>query len=469
MTPRTHIIGALCRLFLIFCIFVPSLTSALERPDRLSLQSLLQSEKYADLERELSSYQTAYENRKTSDTVVSQAFGSFGNSAPWLEKRLNTWLSKYPNSYSAYMARGAYYNHLGWLSRGGRYTHKTSKEQFKDMHSYFINAARDFNSALNLNPKLTVAYDYLIGIDSATKKTSLKKELFRKAMQIDVASFVVRSRYLWTLQPKWGGSVEVIKEFLKESEKYVSQNKELKVLPGYLEYFLADSARKGSRNLARELYSRSLKYGNYWWFKYQRGKNSYFERDYQNALQDFTAVLKKHPNYVGALKHRGWTLLKLKQPTEALRDFNLALRLDAMEPHALRGRGKIFLKRKEYYSALADFDNALVYGAHKSQNWFLRGKAHLYGMKNYQKAASDLKQALKVSPKKRVYWYHYGVAQHYTGDCDIVNSLNVYINLCELKGGCKKKRVRWAKNTVNIISQTRTLQARGKGSTKRCL
>lgn len=424
-------------------------------PDKLTILSLLREEKFKELDALLSSYQKAYENRSINETVVSRAFHSFSNSDPMLEVHLNKWLIQMPKSYSAYLARGIYYEHLGWLSRGFKFAEDTSQGQFKSMKIFFALASKDLKQALSLNPKLIVAYEFLMRISTVIDRPTKILELLRKVEQFDPSSFMIRSLYLFSLQPKWGGSIKAMKLFINKSKKDFSINPKLKVLSGYVPYTRADMARlEGKRQAAVRYYNLALDYGEYWWFLYKRGYNYYWMKEYDKALKDFTLALNIYPQHVDMLTQRAWTYLKLERNQEALQDFNLAIKLDALKPYALRGRGILFCSQKQYRKGLLDFTNALKYGAHMSINWWERGSLNLYELKNYNQAASDLEKAIELNPYRKSYWYHYSKALYKKRDCDIVVSLKTYIRLCGKKDTCVTKRVNWAKNTLEQVVGT---------------
>lgn len=423
-------------------------------PDKLKILSLLRDEKYKELDKLLSSYQALYESDTLNDVFVINGYYSFANSDAKLEFKLNKWIKQMPKSYSAYLSRAIYYKNLGWLSRGYAFAGDTSESQFQNMRNFFILAINDFKIALSLCPKLILAYEGLISI-SMTFDTppEANEAILRKAEQFDPASLIIRRRYVLSLQPKWGGSVDKMKTFIKESKEYFNTNPKLKILSGYVPYTLGDMIRKEDRLKALEYYNQALSYGDHWWFYYTRGLNFYYMDKYNEAVNDFSQALRLNPQDVDVLERRGWVYYKLDRYQEALQDFNLAINLDALEPHALRGRAVTYVALKEYNNALIDYTNALKYGSHKHKNWWLRGYLNLYELKNYDQAVNDLKKATELKPNSKKYWYNYTVALFYKKDCAITSSLKTYLYLCKKKE-CKTDNVQWAQKTLEYFEKS---------------
>jgi tetratricopeptide (TPR) repeat protein len=417
-------------------------------PDKLKILSLLKDERFKELDNLLSSYQASYEADTSNDASVIKGYYSFENSDTKLEFKLNKWIKRMPKSYSAYLSRAIYYKNLGWLSRGYAFAQDTSESQFENMRNYFALAINDLKTALSLNPKLIMAYESLISI-SMTVDTppGTNEAILRKVEQFDPASFLIRRRYIFSLQPKWGGSIDEMKAFINESKQYCDMNPRLKIISGYVPYALGDMIRKKDRLKALEYYNQALSYGDHWWFFYKRGLNFYFMDKNNEAIKDFSRALLINPQHSEVLSSRGWAYYHLDRYQEALQDFNLAINLDALEPHTLRGRGSTYYAQQKYNNALMDYTNALKYDGHNHKIWWLRGRLNLYKLKNYAQAVNDLKKAIDIDPYNKKYWYNYSRALYYNNDCSATSSLKTYLNFCN-KQECKTGKIKWAKKAL---------------------
>ena len=90
--------------------------------DKRIWKKLLQDHKFEILDKEFGKLQKAYENDPNKEIVLSQAFQSFANSDALLEKDIALWVKQRPDSNNAHLALALYYFHIGWLSRGYRWS-----------------------------------------------------------------------------------------------------------------------------------------------------------------------------------------------------------------------------------------------------------------------------------------------------------------------------------------------------------
>lgn len=436
-------------------VFSPAiaLSGSAEFPDKLEFVQMLREGKVKLLDARVSGYQRAYEAApiKEKEELVAFTVSAFENSDPGLEPKLNEWIAQMPGSYSARVARGSYYRHLGWLSRGANYASETAREHMSRMRGYFDRAALDYREALSMNPKLSVAYASLIEMAMVYGDRKSTEELLRKALQIDPYSFEVRQSYLFALQPKWGGSAQEMKQFVGDMEKHVPKNPGLAILQGYINYTEANNLqRAGKRREAVELYNRALQFGNHAEFFYARGKNYYWLDDYNRALADFDDALKLRPQVPAILAQRGEAYHKLGEFDEAMKDFNAALQLDPLFPDAWQGRSRVFWSQKRFNEALQDIENALKLQPHDAYNLWNKGRL-LLRLKDYSKAASSIKRASELRPEVAGIWYDYGQALHHQGDCAAVDALDRYLTLCNRGQTCTPKQREWA---VGVIKDT---------------
>lgn len=416
--------------------------------DKLELLQRLTEAQYDSIDKRLSALQTAFEQGQTSDLPVEHAFNAFENAEPALLKHLDAWRAHRPDSYAALLARGIHHAKLGWLARGGALAINTSEQQMGEMRRYFSIAQNDFNAALKINPTLTLAYAHLIRISMTINSPADTEALFRRAEAIRPDSFILRRQYLWSLQPKWGGSLQAMRAFLKETEPHMTKNPALKELMGYPYLVLADALEDHDRNESENLLNKSLTFGDHWRFYYERGINRYYQKQYNEALSDLSRALALNPQDPDTLGWRSKTHERLDNKSAAHADINLALRLNAMDDRWLRMRGRMAYEEKRYADALPDFEDALKFGGHAAYNWWNSGKTYLYGFKDYIHAAERLKRASELEPENAQYQYSYALALYHLRDCAIKTTLEKYISLCDNGARCGDKEQAWARNVI---------------------
>ncbi len=144
--------------------FLTAGAAASEPGSPLEILELLRNREFAALDERLSRAQAAFERRELSESAVNQAYFAFDNSDPGLEAPLEDWITERPDSPVAWIARSRYYFHRGWIVRGSDFYHETPGERVEAMVVAFQHADRSLAKALELNPKLAVAYDTRIGV-----------------------------------------------------------------------------------------------------------------------------------------------------------------------------------------------------------------------------------------------------------------------------------------------------------------
>ena len=70
-----------------------------------------------------------------------------------------------------------------------------------------------------MDDKPVLSYLHAIDISSAHSEADESRRLFDLAVKIDADNFIVREKYMGTLQSRWGGSAEEMAAFLQECDK----------------------------------------------------------------------------------------------------------------------------------------------------------------------------------------------------------------------------------------------------------
>jgi len=146
----------------------PAQLSQAQRDSRGESRTLLEGDRYAELDARMNGFQQAYRDNSLDDVGLVREFAAFMEADPALEAKFDAWIHAYPNSYAARLSRGIYYVKCGVQTRG-------TKER--------------------------------------------NRELLSAALQLDPISIMVRRPYMMTLETRWGGSLGEMTSFLEESRK----------------------------------------------------------------------------------------------------------------------------------------------------------------------------------------------------------------------------------------------------------
>src|SRR5262249_40724208 len=159
-----------------------------------------------------------YATGEIPDTTLRDRFRVFYPTDPTLAAHYDAWISQFPKSYVAHLARAIYYKKIGMQSRGTEYIKNTTAAQLDGMTNAFRKALADLHTCVNLDPKPTLAYAHAMDISSFSSQGD-ERELEELAAKADPGNTVVRVKYMQHLEPRWGGSWEEMQDFLEESRR----------------------------------------------------------------------------------------------------------------------------------------------------------------------------------------------------------------------------------------------------------
>lgn len=378
-------------------------------PDRLEILAKLDRRDFDGLERLLDGLQAAAEREIALEAAADFAFDSFATGRPGVGEAVQQWAKARPKSAAAQLAAGRYFANLARERRGSEFADKTSPAQFAAMAATFDQAEPYLKAALALNPKLTGAYDTLIGMAMFRGDDDAEAGWLAKGLAVAPASYRIRRAHLQALLPRWGGSHQAMAAFAKDSQKYVAQSPKLKTLLGLVAWdqgSLAVDAEDYAK--AVELFSQALEAGG------ESAPVFYFRADarnqlkqFESALQDAEAALRLYPQDSEYLAVRARALAGLGKLEAAVADLELANAIDPCGECTKNLRqwlvGKLVYEGSQAYSqgqlekAKTRYGQALRLEPNRAQTYYWRGRGYLAG-KAYPEAEADLQQAFKLDP-----------------------------------------------------------------------
>ncbi len=297
-------------------------------PNQLRLRALLRHRQFAELDSEIEDYQTQFEADFRKENWVAAALEAFRIHDPALQAHLNEWIRARPTSFAAYAARGEYFNDLGWAARGTKFAKDTSPEQFREMERHHKRSRADYEKAIALRPRLVAAYQGLIGIGSPNSASDkLMAGWLSRALAACPDCFYVRTVYLRGLQPRWGGSYELMDRFADEAARQ-SSNPRIRVLAGFAAEDQCHVASDEDDTKALSLCNQAVEHGDSAPFFALRGLVRGNLKDMAGAIEDYDRALDISPQHVKALARRGSKLAESKEWDCSERDLVLAHRLD---------------------------------------------------------------------------------------------------------------------------------------------
>jgi hypothetical protein len=182
--------------------------------------NLLRQSRYVELDAKMNGIQRSYESGKITDERLLHEFRAFYDTDPALAGRYDAWVEKMPRSYSALLARGIYLRFVGKQARGSAYIDDTPARQIEIMSAYLAKAMRDYNASLTLTNKPLLTYHSIIAVtmlDAMIGGDELARRMLDESIRVDPRNFVVRYKYFASLQTRWGGSLQQMLDFDKQT------------------------------------------------------------------------------------------------------------------------------------------------------------------------------------------------------------------------------------------------------------
>ncbi len=133
----------------------------------------------------------------------------------------------------------------------------------------------------------------------------------------------------------------------------------------------------------------------------------------QQALGDYNKAISIDPKHARGYSGRGMAYYRLGKPKEAVRDFERALALDARHTYAWIGLGDVKVDSADFDGALAEFNKAIEVNPTSAQAFAGRGLGWA-GKREYDRAMADFRRAgdlLRTAADAWSYYYR-GLARH---------------------------------------------------------
>lgn len=444
----------------LFLGFAPG-AQALTYPDKLELINLLETGSLNKLERRLEVFQSAFENGRASDQWVESAYLAFANSDPRLAEKLDRWVESAPDSYAALGARGVYFWRLGWMARGSETGFRPSRDQIRLMREFFALAEADLETAIDLRPEFSLAYALLIDIGMVSDRRDDQTFLMRRALKVVPGTFVVRERYLASLEPAWRPqwsdeqSLEEITHYASLVQDATTRFPRLLPLTGYGHFVRAKlTFAAGDHTTAKGLIALSLRAGQFWRYHDLAGRIQMRERQCGLALLSFDHALAQRPQDAALFGLRGEARRCIDGNDGALDDWDRALAFDAMEPKYLLAKGEALFLLGRHDDARKLVEDATFYGAINASVRAARGALLVDQFGQFEAAAADFKLATEIAPDRVDYWLSYGDALLRANQCDALAALATYVRLCRDGSSCAPDDLAWAIDGIEQASRS---------------
>lgn len=162
---------------------------------------------------------------------------------PALLEHLHSWLKEDSNSAIAYLLRATYYDRAAWAARGEDVAWKLPDHQRDLFADSLMLSTSDVEKSISLDPHIPWSYLLLVKAVSGNTNSPEMDAAFRLGIKAYPAYYQLYQQRLYSLTPKWGGSVAAMHEFVAQYAGGAPDNSPLKLMYLHLYAYLLDAAR----------------------------------------------------------------------------------------------------------------------------------------------------------------------------------------------------------------------------------
>ena len=264
----------------------------------------IRQERFEEVEAKSKEFEAAFAQDPLHENTLYILYRNLDSKNEALAATLDKWVQARP-SYMSLTARGQYKMSRGYDARGTTYFKDVPEDKVAIMLKLHEEARQDLNKALAQNRAFLPAYCALIKVEMAAGNADVMEHLQAEGVKRNPKTYYLRSIYLETLTPRWGGSYELMDQYTRDCRKLAALNPRIWSLKGENP---ADKAQvawaANDYNLAIKYYSEALSYGDNPGYLKSRGQLYIEIKNYEAALQDllqfqiYGQYLNKEVNYL---------------------------------------------------------------------------------------------------------------------------------------------------------------------------
>ncbi|MEG3049120.1 MAG: hypothetical protein RR792_02880 [Thermomonas sp.] len=273
------------------------------------------------------------------------------------ERIARAWRAAAPDSAFARVALGHVLTRRGWNARGTDYAAKTPAENLKKMSGYFVDAAKEYMTALEGTSRLLPACEGLMAIGRQSSD-DLQTYATERCLYIDPTSYYVVDELMTAAEPRWGGSEEAMKSVAAYAQEKAKINPVLSVFASHAAYYEISRMDDGDDQSIAILAPAALQVPNAAYLRYAGG--AYLRKDDDwKALAYLSQALRFMPGYGQESRFRALVLRQLGESKWARADAERAATLDPANGHAHQQLGNIVRELDGAAAAAPHFKRAM--------------------------------------------------------------------------------------------------------------
>ena len=145
---------------------------------------------------------------------------------------------------------------------------------------------------------------------------------------------------------------------------------------------------------------------------YDKGTQSFENKDYSEALKFFNEAISKDRNNTTYLLKRGETKSLAGKSILAITDYNKVIQLDAENSMAYALRSAIYVELRDFKSAIEDCEKALELDPKNELAYIRMGDSYIsMDTKDHLEAMKAYNYAININPDNKIALHNRGVAK----------------------------------------------------------
>jgi hypothetical protein len=291
----------------------------------ISLIELIKNSEFKKLTSMLDGYHAQLEDDIANDMFLYKAYRSFTIEDEKLLQQIMLWKKSQPENPQPLLAEAFYYYGKAWRTRGTKRISLTPEKDIREMKVLLSHSKKLLEKSFFDQSYKLIASALLIDVIRPIADDSAVEQVYENALLKFKASYLLRYRFLISLQPRWGGNYRATQNIIDESQNYSDTNKQLILLKGYLFEEAGDIlAIDGFHQDAGDFYTYGLKFGKNPSLLWKKGKSEYRQKNYSSALSYFNQAIELNSNDHDYYDWRSSTLYRLNKLEESKQDLLLA-------------------------------------------------------------------------------------------------------------------------------------------------
>lgn len=224
---------------LVGLLMIATIVVGAEDQGARNARQLLESGNFEALERHFGQAQEEYREGRITESEIRDAFRAFYMTDDGLDPQYVAWIKAYPSSYAAHLARAIYYKKRVEARLDGYVFQITGVRDNRAIRQELENAMADLDASFELDAKPVLSFGHAIDVAVYLRPPSVVREFLDRGLELDSRSMLLRSKYLSSLEPRFGGSLAEMTAFFNECAGANLSEKETDALKDVI-----DNARK---------------------------------------------------------------------------------------------------------------------------------------------------------------------------------------------------------------------------------